>query len=92
MTKELERELNRYQSNWLTNVQLVFPAKDLKSAGSFVTIKRCQIKRLAKNLQTKKFECALEFKEIRDVERKILTNLFYEWQRDYLRRRRLMKA
>jgi c-di-GMP-binding flagellar brake protein YcgR len=34
----------------------------------------------------------MEFKEISEKEQRKLTELFYQWQRDYLRKRRLFKA
>jgi c-di-GMP-binding flagellar brake protein YcgR len=92
LTKQMERELNRYNSKILENVELSFPSKDRKKAGSIVNIKRCQINRQEKNPLTNKFECAIEFKEIREEEQKNLTDLFYKWQRDYLQKRRIMRA
>ena len=92
LTKQMEQELKLYNSKILENVELVFPAKDRKQAGSIVHIKRCQIKRQEKNPLTKKFECAIEFKEISEAQQKNLTDLFYKWQREYLRKRKIMRA
>jgi len=72
-------------------VQLVFPSKAENEDDSKVTIKKCQIIRQERNSQTQKYECAMEFKEITENEQKKLTELFYQWQRDYLRKRRLFK-
>ena len=92
LTKQLEQELKLYESKILENVELVFPSKDRKKAGSIVTIKRCQIKRKEKNSLTNRFECALEFKEISEEEQKKLTEIFYKWQRDYLRKRKILSV
>jgi len=92
LTKQMEQELKLYDSKILENIELLFPSKDRKKAGSIVRIKRCQIKRQEKNPLTNKFECAIEFQEISEEERKNLTDLFYKWQRDYLQKRRIMRA
>jgi c-di-GMP-binding flagellar brake protein YcgR len=92
LTKQMEQELRLYHSKILENVELLFPSKDRKKIGSIVNIKRCQIKRQEKNPLTNKFECAIEFKEISEDQQKNLTELFYKWQREYLRKRRLMRA
>ncbi len=92
LTKQMEQELKKYDSKILENVELLFPPKDRKKAGSIVNIKRCQIKRQEKNPLTGKFECAIEFKEISEEEQKNLSDLFYKWQREYLRKRRIMRA
>ena len=75
----------------LENVELVFPSKHDNSDDSKVNIKRCQIIRRERNPQTQKYEFALEFKEVTEDEQKKLSQLFYKWQRDYLRKRRLFK-
>ena len=92
LTKQMEQELKPYSSKILENAELLFPAKDHKKAGSTVNIKRCQIKRQERNALTNKFECAIEFLEISEAEQENLTDLFYKWQRDYLRKRRFMQA
>jgi c-di-GMP-binding flagellar brake protein YcgR len=76
----------------LKNVELVFPAKNQQEQGSVVKIKRCRFKRQEINPLTQKFECAMQFKEIDEHEQKKLTQLFYRWQREYLRKRRLLEA
>ena len=90
VTKQMEQELKLKEPPILENVELVFPSKD--DDGANVRIKRCQIIRQERNPQTKKYECAIAFKEIIEPEQKKLTELFYEWQRDYLRKRRLFKS
>jgi c-di-GMP-binding flagellar brake protein YcgR len=89
MNRTKEKDLENYNPKTLENVELVFPAKDVDS---IVTIKQCQIKRQEKNPQTQKYEYAIEFKEMTEAEEKKLTALFYKWQRDFLRKRRLLKA
>jgi c-di-GMP-binding flagellar brake protein YcgR len=92
LTKQMEQELKLKEPRVLENVELVFPSKGEAGDESIVNIKRCQIIRQERNPQTKKYECAMEFKEITETEQKKLTGLFYQWQRDYLRKRRLFKA
>ena len=92
LTKEMEQELKLKKPRVIENVELVFPSKVKEGDESKVNIKNCQIIRQERNPQTKKFECAMAFKEITETEQKKLTELFYQWQRDYLRKRRLFKA
>ena len=92
LTKQMEQELKFKKPRVLENVELVFPSKGEDDDESVVNIKSCQIIRQERNRQTKKFECAIEFKEITETEQKKLTGLFYQWQRDYLRKRRLFKV
>mgnify|MGYP001813756529 FL=1 len=92
VTKDMENELKLNKPRVIENVELVFPAKYQEGDESKVNIKNCQIIRQERNPQTNKFECAMAFKEIAETEQKKLTELFYQWQRDYLRKRRLFKA
>ena len=92
LTKQMEQELKLKKPRVLENVELVFPSNGEDDDESVVNIKSCQILRQECNRQTKKFEYAIEFKEITKTEQKKLTGLFYEWQRDYLRKRRLLKV
>lgn len=91
LSRQMKQELKLNIPRILKNVQLVFPSKTENEDDSKVTIKKCQIIRQERNPQTKKYECAMEFKEITETEQKKLTELFYQWQRDYLRKRRLFK-
>ena len=91
LTKQMKQQLKLNIPRILKNVQLVFPSKAENEDDSKVTIKKCQIIRQERNPQTKKYECAMEFEEITENEQKKLTELFYQWQRDYLRKRRLFK-
>ena len=90
LTKRMEHELTLHKPHILKNVELVFPSKKQIEQDSVVRIKSCQIKRQKRNPVTQKFECAMEFMGIDEDEQKKLTQLFYRWQREYLRRRRLM--
>lgn len=92
LTKQMEQDLQTYQPRILENIELVFPAKNDTEDNSTVTIKRCRIKRQERNAQTNKYECAIEFMEIAEAEEKKLTHFFYEWQRDFLRKRRRLKV
>jgi len=92
LTEQIEQELKPYTSKLLKNAELLFPSKDYKKPGSIVNIKSCQIKRQDRNPVTNKFECAIEFNEVSEAEQKKLTELFYKWQRDYLRKRKILQA
>jgi c-di-GMP-binding flagellar brake protein YcgR len=92
LTPQMEQELKLNKPRVLENVELVFPSKGEDGDESKVNIKSCQIIRQEQNPQTKKFECAMAFKEISETEQKKLNELFYQCQRDYLRKRRLFKA
>ncbi len=92
LTRQMEQELKFNKPRILDNVELVFPSKGANEDESKVNIRRCQIIRQERNPQTNKYECAMEFKEITEQEQKKLTELFYQWQRDYLRKRRLFKV
>jgi c-di-GMP-binding flagellar brake protein YcgR len=91
LTRQMEQELKLNSPKILENVELVFPAKDDNDDDATVNIKRCQIIRRERNPQTQKYECAMKFTEITEDEQKKLTELFYQWQRDYLRKRRPFK-
>jgi c-di-GMP-binding flagellar brake protein YcgR len=90
--KQMGQELKRHESKTLKNVELVFPSEDRKAAGAIVNIERCLIKRKEINPATNKSEYALEFIEISEEEMKNLTELFYKWQREYLRKRKIMRT
>jgi c-di-GMP-binding flagellar brake protein YcgR len=92
VTKAMEQELKLEDPQTLENVELVFPSRNNNKDDSRVAIKQCQINRQERNPQTKKYECAIEFKEVAETEQKKLNELFYNWQRDYLRKRSLFKS
>ena len=92
LTREMKQALKLNIPRELENVELVFPSKAKNEDDSIVMINRCQIIRQERNPHTQKFECAMEFKEISEKEQKKLTELFYQWQREYLRKRRLFEA
>ena len=90
-TKHVEQKLQLNESKILNNVELLFPSSNPKVAGTFVNIKRCQIKRQMKNPVTNKIEYGIEFKEISEDERNNFTRLFYKWQREFLQKRKIMQ-
>ena len=92
LTKHMEHELQSHQTKILENVELIFPAKGEDAEPTIVKIKRCKMKRHKRNPITHKFECAAEFVEISEEERQKLREVFYEWQRDYLRKRKLLES
>ena len=91
-TKQMKRELKLQRTKTLNNVELLFPSKGRNESDASIHIKRCQIKRHVINPVTNNFECAIEFKEISEEEQKNLTELFYKWQREYLRKRKIMRV
>ena len=92
LTERTERELKPFVSKFLKNAELLFPSEDYKKDGPIVNINYCQIKRMERNPATGKLELAVEFKKISGAEQQYLTELFYKWQRDYLRKRKIMRA
>jgi c-di-GMP-binding flagellar brake protein YcgR len=92
LTKHMEHELQSHQTKILENVELIFPAKGEAAEPTIVKIKRCKMRRHKRNPVTHKFECAAEFIEIGEEERQKLREAFYEWQRDYLRKRKLLES
>lgn len=66
------------------NVEVIFPPEeeDLR-----VTIKSAKVKRLGENPLTKQLEYALQFLDIDQTHEKILTDLIYRFQREFLRNR-----
>jgi c-di-GMP-binding flagellar brake protein YcgR len=69
---------------FLKNAELVFPAEIMRQP---IKISAVQIKRMKMNTETKRYEVALEFYEIEKSEEQKLTDLIYELQRQYLRKR-----
>jgi c-di-GMP-binding flagellar brake protein YcgR len=68
----------------LKDVELVFPAGISRQP---IRIKTAQIKRMKKNPETTRYEMALEFNEISKRDERLLTDLIYRLQRQYLRKR-----
>jgi c-di-GMP-binding flagellar brake protein YcgR len=91
LTNKMERQLKALDPKILKDVELVFPSKNGKD-DSKVNIKTCHVARQGRNLLTRKYEYAMEFKEMAEEEQKKLTELFYLWQREYLRKRKLFKV
>jgi len=91
LTKKMEQELKAINPKIIENVELVFPSKGHNDDPK-VNIKTCHVARQGRNRLTHKYEYAMEFKELAEEEQKKLTALFYQWQREYLRKRRLFKV
>ena len=87
----MEQELQKKSSKMLEYMELIFPSKN-DNEDSKVNIKQCKIIRQQRNPQTQRYECAIEFMEIAEDQQKNLTTLFYQWQREYLKKRRLFKG
>ena len=68
----------------LQDIALMFPAEILQRP---IQVKALEIKRIEKRSQQGRFELGLEFCEICNSEKKRLTDLIYELQRQYLRHR-----
>jgi c-di-GMP-binding flagellar brake protein YcgR len=88
LNKTMEKELQIHSPKTLENVELGFPGSD---GDSRVNVKQCRIIRREKNPLTQKYEFALEFTEMTEAEEKKFTEIFYKLQRNFLRKRRLMK-
>jgi len=88
---KMEEILRPFNAKILQNAELLFPSRDRKKKGSIVNIGQFQLLRQNRNPATGKFECAIEFKKLSTTERKRLKNLFYKWQRDYLRKRKFLR-
>jgi c-di-GMP-binding flagellar brake protein YcgR len=94
LTIKMERELRKKSPEILEYVELIFPYNndDKDSEDSTVNIKQCKIIRQQRNPRTKGYEFAIEFKKIAEDQQKKLTALFYQWQREYLKKRRQFKV
>ena len=94
LTIKMERELRVKSPEILENVELIFPSNNNNenSEDSTVNIKQCKIIRQRRNPQTQGYEIAIKFKEMAEDQQKKLTKLFYQWQRDYLKKRRRFKV
>ncbi|MGD9057444.1 MAG: hypothetical protein PVJ41_10335 [Desulfobacterales bacterium] len=68
----------------LEDVTLVFPAEILQRP---IQIETLEIKRVEKKSQQSRYELGLEFYKISNSEKRRLTDLIYELQRQYLRHR-----
>jgi len=92
VTRQMEQELKLNAPRILEDVELVFPSKDGNENDSRVRIKQCQVIRQKRNQETDSYEYGMEFKEITEYEQEKFTELFYRWQRTYLRQRKLLKS
>ena len=88
--KKLEQELKRRSHQITENVELAFPGKRKKKIS--ITIKQAKFNRLEKNSLTNNYEYALQFTDLDEENELRLTDLIYRFQRDYLRKRKIMKA
>jgi len=68
----------------LSDIELVFPVEIYRKP---IKIKTAEIKRTKKNPQAPHYEMALEFAEIGSRHKKLLSDLIYRLQRQYLRKR-----
>jgi c-di-GMP-binding flagellar brake protein YcgR len=94
LTIKMERELREKSPEILKNVELIFPYDNDNedSEDSKVNIKHCKVIRQRRNPATQRYEFAIEFKEMTEDQQKKLTTLFYQWQREYLKKRRQFKV
>ena len=91
LPKEMELAFQKNSVNMLEYVELIFPSCD-NDEDYRVNIKQCKIKRQLINPKTRNLECAIEFEEIAEDQQKQLKAIFYQWQRDYLKRRKRFKV
>lgn len=94
LTIKMEQELREKSPEILENVELIFPSNNDNedSEDSAVNIEQCKVIRQRRNPQTQGYEFAIEFKEMAEDQQKKLTTLFYQWQREYLKKRRQFKV
>ena len=94
LTIKKERELREKSPDILENVELIFPpnSENEDSEDTTVNIKHCKIIRQRRNPETQGYEFAIEFKEMAEDQQKKLTTLFYQCQREYLKKRRQFKV
>ena len=90
LTIKMERELREKSPEFLENVELIFPSNNgtEDSEDSTINIKQCKVIRQRRNQRTQGYEFAIEFKEMAEDQQKKLTTLFYQWQREFLKKRR----
>lgn len=90
----MERELRERSPEILENLELIFPSNDDNEDSEDLTVKlkQCKVIRQRRNSQTQGYEFAIEFKEMAEDQQKRLTTLFYQCQREYLKKRRQFKV
>jgi c-di-GMP-binding flagellar brake protein YcgR len=81
---EREAHLILNVGNKLRNIELAFP---IERNVIRVQIKEALVKRVGKSSETDQNTCALQFTDINKNQEKILIDLIYRFQRDFLRRR-----
>jgi c-di-GMP-binding flagellar brake protein YcgR len=87
--QKLDESLLLRDTRFLEHVQVQLPVEDPSET---VTVNRCRVKRLDKHPKTARYQYALEFTDLSSENEKRLTELIYEVQRLYLRRRKLMRS
>ena len=94
LTIKKERELREKSPEILENVELIFPSNNENedSEDTTVNIEHCKVIRQRRNPETQGYEFAIEFKEMAEDQQKKLTTLFYQCQREYLKKRRQFKV
>lgn len=94
LTLKREMELREKSPETLENVELIFPSNNVNedTEDTTVNIKHCKVIRQRRNPETQGYEFAIEFKEMAEDQQKKLTTLFYQWQREYLKKRRQFKV
>jgi c-di-GMP-binding flagellar brake protein YcgR len=94
LTLKREMELREKSPETLENVELIFPSNNVNedTEDTTVNIKHCKVIRQRRNPETQGYEFAIEFKEMAEDQQKKLTTLFYQCQREYLKKRRQFKV
>lgn len=88
--KKLDHEFSQRSSQIMENVELTFLDKHKRKKS--ITIGQAKFNRLERNSVSNNFEFALQFTQIDEENELRLTELIYYFQRDYLRKRKMMKA
>ncbi len=87
--EKLEQEITQPSSQFMQDVELTFLDKNKRK--NLITIKQAKFNRLERNSVANNFDYALQFTEIDEINELRLTELIYYFQRDYLRKRKIMK-
>ena len=90
LNPKLEQDLIQTNSQVIENAELIFTDKHKRKIS--IPIRQAKIKRLARNSVSNNYEYALQFTHLEDESELRLTDIIYHFQRDYLRKRKMMKA
>ena len=84
LKKGIQEDVGLESGQILNDLQLEFPSKkdDLR-----VHVKKCVLKRMERDPQTKRYRYALHFSHIEKSEEKALIQIIYRFQREFLRTR-----